>query len=137
MLYHISTIVLFSVDHSLFRSNTWHVLSPKLGSRRISSGELSSVLRPFYFAVHPGIEKIASNHLCATTAWQMLCFSDLFGQHPEQRVRNRITYCEMSVWYINNLLFNFFFVAEDERRIFETSERLFGISAKSQLEHIS
>lgn len=32
--------------------------------RSISSGELSSLLRPFYFAVHP----------------------DLFGQHPEQRV---------------------------------------------------
>lgn len=35
--------------------------------RFISSGELSSLLRPFYFAVHP----------------------DLFGQYPEQRV-NRV-----------------------------------------------
>lgn len=56
----------FSVDYSLFRSTTWHALSPKLGSRWISSGELTSVLRPFYFAVHP----------------------DLFGQHPEQRVNS-------------------------------------------------
>lgn len=54
-----------SVDSSLFRSNSWHGLSPNINSRWISSGELSSVLRPFYFAVHP----------------------DLFGQHPEQRVK--------------------------------------------------
>lgn len=60
--------LLFSVDYySLLRSNTWNGFSPNLSTRRwISSGELSSVLRPFYFAVHP----------------------DLFGQHPEQRVRN-------------------------------------------------
>lgn len=60
---------LFSVDYSLLRSNTWNGFSPNLNTRRwISSAELSSVLRPFYFAVHP----------------------DLFGQHPEQRV-NKIS----------------------------------------------
>lgn len=55
-----------SVDYTLFRSNSWHGISSKLNARWISSGELSSVLRPFYFAVHP----------------------DLFGQHPEQRVNH-------------------------------------------------
>lgn len=34
--------------------------------RHVSNAELSTILRPFYFAVHP----------------------DLFGQHPEQRVNN-------------------------------------------------
>lgn len=54
-----------SVDYSLLRSNSWNGFSPNVNSGRwISGGELQSVLRPFYFAVHP----------------------DLFGQHPEQRV---------------------------------------------------
>lgn len=65
------TIFVHSVDYSLFRSKSWNGLSPNLNARRwISSGELSSVLRPFYFAVHP----------------------DLFGQHPQQRVNQEISF---------------------------------------------
>lgn len=64
-LQHLILFCIRSVDYALLRSNSWNGF-PVAGniSRSISNTELSSVLRPFYFAVHP----------------------DLFGRHPEQRV---------------------------------------------------
>ncbi|XP_031624601.1 T-cell activation inhibitor, mitochondrial [Contarinia nasturtii] len=76
-MYHGRIIAKNVVDYSLFRSNSWNGFSPNLNTRRwISSGELSSVLRPFYFAVHP----------------------DLFGQHPEQRKTNEESLKHLSAY---------------------------------------
>lgn len=58
------SVVSFSIPHVLPQNTRiGYGLFSEI-RRSISSGELSSLLRPFYFAVHP----------------------DLFGQHPEQRV---------------------------------------------------
>lgn len=88
-VYAITSFHSLSVDqYSLLRSNSWNGFSPNLNTRRwITSGELSSVLRPFYFAVHP----------------------DLFGQHPEQRV------IENNCFFIQRVLtssFNFRFILQ-------------------------
>lgn len=68
--------------------------------RHVSNAELSNILRPFYFAVHP----------------------DLFGQHPEQRVYTipclRHTEQPMLIFKIRS------YFLEYKRRVAKTSQRL-------------
>lgn len=89
-----------SVDYSLLRSNSWNGFSPNVNSGRwISGGELQSVLRPFYFAVHP----------------------DLFGQHPEQRVHLIGTWA-LITGEKSLMPFLSFGLTENERRVSEAFE---------------